>query len=155
MEYNISKEEIKTRLHDIYSQIPEFNCKGCGNCCGPIRWYFCEDILIKDYMEKNNINYVRWEMADYKKKKFKCPYLTKDKQCIIYEVRPILCRLKGTTKKLPCIRKKQFKLSKEQANSLMMKVVDIDLDLLGVEEMMKQEVLYEIRSRNNDNGNIR
>ena len=31
-----------------------------------------------------------------------CPYLTPDKKCLIYPVRPFLCRILGVSSELPC-----------------------------------------------------
>ena len=150
MKYKLKLDEVKKRLNEIYSEIPDFDCDGCGDCCGPIKWFSSEDIAIKDFMKKNNIKYVRWGIEDYAKNRFKCPYLTKDKKCKIYPVRPIICRLQGHTPKLPCGKNKPFDISKEKANELMAQVVNLDMDLLGADEMMRKEVLNEIRSNNSN-----
>jgi Fe-S-cluster containining protein len=135
----LSLQETKKRLNKIYDQIPEMDCNGCGGCCGPIKWFASEDFVIKDYMKQNNIEYIKWGIRDFIKNNFKCPYLTKDKKCKIYPVRPIICRLQGHTEKLPCINKLPFDVSKYKANNLMMAVVDLDIELIG-NEKMKQEV---------------
>jgi hypothetical protein len=150
----LSLEETKKRLNKIYEQIPEMKCNGCGECCGPIKWFACEDVVIKEFMRKNNIEYIKWGVKDYAKNNFKCPYLTNKKKCKIYEVRPIICRLQGHTKKLPCIKKIPFDISKEKANDLMVEVVNLDMDLIGADEMMRGEILNGLRSKNNDNGKI-
>ena len=150
MKFKLSIKEVKKRLNEIYSEIPDFNCNGCGDCCGPIKWFVSENFVIKDFMEKNNIEYIRWGIKDFSKNNFRCPYLTKDKKCMIYEVRPIICRLQGHTPKLPCKKKKPFDISKEKANKLMAAVVNLDMDLLGADEMMKREVLNEIRNNNSN-----
>lgn len=141
MEHKLSVDEVKKRLEEIYSKIPYFKCDGCARCCGPIRWFACEDVIIRDFMKKNKIEYIKWGVNDYVKNQFRCPYLTKDKKCKIYEVRPIICRLQGHTKKLPCIKKTPFDISKEKANDIMSSVVDLDMELLGVEAVMEKEVL--------------
>jgi Fe-S-cluster containining protein len=88
-------------LEKIYSTIPDFNCMHCHNCCGPIIWYEPEDILIRDYMKKHNIQRISWTMGEFKKNNMKCPYI-KDDRCIIYPVRPIVCRLQGNISELKC-----------------------------------------------------
>ena len=45
--------------------------------------------------------HISWFDEDFKKNNYKCPYL-QNNRCIIYPVRPIVCRLQGVIKQLPC-----------------------------------------------------
>ena len=94
--------QLKESLNRVYSLIPDFECKHCHSCCGPIIWFEPEDFIIKDYFKKNNIS--------LKKNEDKCPFLGYD-GCKIYPVRPIVCRLQGLTKELPCKHTKKIYLS--------------------------------------------
>lgn len=97
-----TKEQIVQQLKELYAKIPPFDCKCCGKCCGPIFWFLCEDWLIRDYMKEHNIQYLVWSREEYIKNKLLCPYF-QNSSCIIYEVRPLICRLQGHhTKSLPC-----------------------------------------------------
>lgn len=112
----LSIHEIRERLEEIYKQIPDgFGCKRCGGCCGPVTWFEPERIVVQEYCRKHNIEYREWweSFEDVKKKidrdggktieeeDFKCPFL-KGNLCIIYPVRPLICRLQGHLSKLPC-----------------------------------------------------
>jgi len=94
-------QTIKESLEKIYSKIPNFNCQCCHQCCGPIIWFKPEEILIREYLEKNKIKRVIWTKEEFKKNNIKCPYLINEK-CIIYPVRPIVCRLQGNICELKC-----------------------------------------------------
>jgi len=97
----LKPKEIKNRLNEIYSQIPNFNCKHCHDCEGPIIWFKPEEINIRCYLKEHNMRYIQWTKEQFKKNRKKCPYLKNDR-CSIYPVRPIVCRLQGTIKDLPC-----------------------------------------------------
>lgn len=105
-------KDIK-ELYTIYELIPNFDCKCCGQCCGPINWSLIEDILIKGYMKEHDIKYIKWDVEQYIKNGLLCPYF-KNNKCIIYDVRPLICRLQGHTEKLPCPNNKNPKYISNQ-----------------------------------------
>jgi Fe-S-cluster containining protein len=81
--------------------IPDFQCQHCHNCCGPIIWFAPEEILIKDYLQKQKLKRIVWSKEEFEKNHMKCPYLKNDR-CLIYSVRPIVCRLQGNIPELRC-----------------------------------------------------
>ncbi len=85
---------MNTRLHRIYSQIPSSMCPlDCGECCGILYPSLAEIRNIKDWCATHGKVYQDFTMtigAD-------CPYLTEDKRCNIYPVRPFLCRMMGVS----------------------------------------------------------
>lgn len=81
--------------------IPNFECKHCHKCCGPIVWFKPEEILINDYLQKQKIKRFLWTKEEFEQNKMRCPYLINDR-CIIYPVRPIVCRLQGNISELKC-----------------------------------------------------
>jgi len=95
-------DEIKKQLDEIYEQIPSFDCKRCGKCCGPIVWFKPEDLVIQEFMKQHGIEHVIWSMDDYEKNGFHCPYWNEKKGCLIYPVRPFICRMQGLSNDLPC-----------------------------------------------------
>lgn len=97
----IPTDEALERLFDIYSRIPTISCKHCSSCCGPILWFEPEEICIQAYMKKESIRYVQWSNQEFERNNMRCPYLSKNR-CIIYPVRPLVCRLQGVTKGLTC-----------------------------------------------------
>jgi len=121
---------IKNKMENIYNQIPEFDCKHCHKCCGPIIWFKTEDILIKDYMKKHNIENVKWTTDEFQKNEMKCPFLKNDR-CEIYQVRPIVCRLQGNIPDLPCIFNKNGYLSEESIKKIKKDISDINKEFQG------------------------
>jgi len=71
-------------LNDLRKKIPDgFQCKkGCHDCCGIIVWSPIEWMLLPD------------KFKGLKQEGLECPYYN-DEGCLVYEHRPILCRLFG------------------------------------------------------------
>lgn len=86
-------EELRKRLNDIYAKVPTIQCKqGCHECCGPIFWFPAENASIFQWLKDNTLPVRRAKsMLDM------CPYIEGDK-CLIYPVRPLICRLFGVVK---------------------------------------------------------
>lgn len=140
MQNIITTSELRKQVNEIYKEIPECknNCqKLClsGKCkfecctvtgCAPI-----EAVLINTYIKKERLSLplikdkVLWgyllpnsgnikqvEMSDILEDKFadfRCSYLS-DKGCLIYEQRPIICRLFGLVETMICPYTKNQKL---------------------------------------------
>lgn len=78
-------EKYIEELNQIYDKIPSFNCiKNCMDCCGPIFMSGLERYLIDVKPKFNGAT--------------NCPWRGKGR-CRIYDKRPIICRLFGTTNK--------------------------------------------------------
>jgi len=129
----ISKEDIKEKLFKIYSKIPDFECRHCHECEGPIVWFLPEDILIREYLKKHDMKYLRWTKEQFKRNKSKCPYLKNDR-CSIYPVRPIVCRLQGTVPDLPCKYNKKSLLSKKELTKIKYEMDQLvkEMDAVGI-----------------------
>ncbi len=93
--------KIKCRLDEIYDQIPVFDCKHCHECTGPIVWFKPEEMMIREYLKRNLLEYIVWSREEFERHNWQCPYLKNDR-CSIYPVRPIVCRLQGNITELPC-----------------------------------------------------
>ena len=118
-------EEIKENLEKIYLLIPEFECQHCNSCCGPIIWSEPEDILIKDYLYKHKIKRVIWTKEEFQQNQMRCPYLVNNR-CIIYPVRPIVCRLQGNICELKCkFSNKNNFIPKKDLNELRKKYFEL------------------------------
>lgn len=78
-----------------------------------IQWYPVEELNIRGYMREHGIEYVRWSLVEYEKNDWLCPYLKRGR-CIIYPVRPIVCRLMGHVKQLICPHKADLDLSQQK-----------------------------------------
>lgn len=112
-------------LEKIYSSIQNFPCKQCHKCCGPIIWFEPEELLIRDYLEKNKIKRIIWTKKQFEKNHMRCPYLIDDR-CIIYPVRPIVCRLQGNISELICMSSNNGTLtSKKELNKIREEFVEL------------------------------
>jgi len=85
---------LRKKLHEeLYAQIPNMICPpGCSDCCCIVRFsrYEVTQISIAKIIRAI---FNRFRQATTQK----CPHLTEDNRCGIYQVRPFVCRLFGTT----------------------------------------------------------
>jgi len=87
----MTKNNRKIRI--FREQIPAFACKeGCHDCCGPVTASSEEVARLPEKSEQEH---------DEALAEFNCPYLG-EQGCEVYEERPLICRLFGTTPKLAC-----------------------------------------------------
>ena len=88
-------------INYLRKHIPSFNCTpGCHDCCGPVTASSEEMARLPEKSEADH-NAALEELS--------CPHLgtfsganTNNKGCTVYEERPLICRLFGTTPKLAC-----------------------------------------------------
>ncbi|MBI9013338.1 MAG: YkgJ family cysteine cluster protein [Clostridiales bacterium] len=90
-----------SNLETIYSKIPSGECNGCAKCCmESVHAFYIEFLNIYDYVTKNDLlenvmekveDHYFNELVEVKP----CPFLKEDKTCLIYPVRPLVCRLFG------------------------------------------------------------
>lgn len=79
--------DVSKKLDELYKRIPTFECKvGCTECCGPVIWHPAERAKFSALKVSDSIN---------------CPYSLCG-FCEEYENRPLLCRLFGTSDRMPC-----------------------------------------------------
>lgn len=94
----------RLQLEDIYRQIPQSNCEAqCGKCCGPVFPSLAELRNIKEWCMKHHLEYR--DFLDIALEGH-CPYLNAERECLIYPVRPFLCRILGVSSDLPCPARK-------------------------------------------------
>lgn len=81
---------------NVYNIPKHKNCTNCGRCCGLIPVMPDELKQIRDYVAKYKIKAVNIHSIT-------CPFRDdKKKICLIYPVRPIICRLMGVVKGMEC-----------------------------------------------------
>ncbi|MCG8485545.1 MAG: YkgJ family cysteine cluster protein [Clostridia bacterium] len=101
-----SKHHIFDGLNQIYHSIPESICSGCTNCCmESVHASYVEFLNIYQYLEEHPLlkttilpkltQYYFLELIQ----KNACPFLNEKGRCMIYEVRPLTCRLFGHWRK--------------------------------------------------------
>lgn len=90
-------------LRDIWEKVPKMkDCKGkCAMSCGPIPVSSMERRLIQQraghlLTTERNLGKKNTEGV------MSCNMLTEDGLCSVYAIRPLVCRIWGTTKRLAC-----------------------------------------------------
>lgn len=87
----MTKNSQKIRF--FRERIPTFACTpGCHDCCGPVTASSEEVSRLPVKTDKEHDD----ALAEYN-----CPYLGKQ-GCEVYDERPLICRLFGTTPRMPC-----------------------------------------------------
>lgn len=89
------------RLSEVYTRVPGGRCSGCTACCAEsVSTFFVEWLQIRSFLQsagwwsealERAEDYARFELA----RPMKCPMLEVDGRCMIYEVRPLTCRIFG------------------------------------------------------------
>lgn len=92
------------RLSAVYAKVPKGRCSGCTACCSEsVSTFFVEWLQIRAYLDAAGLwaealnraeDYARYELA----RPMKCPMLEADGRCMIYDVRPLTCRIFGHLK---------------------------------------------------------
>ena len=101
-----NKNKLFDKLNNVYSNLPSGDCAGCGNCCmESVGINLIEFINIFEYLKNNDklrkkclskiLDYYFLEFV----RKGACPFKDENNRCLIYEVRPLNCRLFGHWKK--------------------------------------------------------
>lgn len=94
------------KLNQIYATLPKGDCVSCGNCCmESVGINLIEFLNIYKHLLNNKelkldskgkiIDYYFEELI----KKNSCPFREKNNRCLIYDVRPLNCRLFGHWKR--------------------------------------------------------
>ena len=100
------KNELFDKLNNIYKSLPSGDCTGCGKCCmESVGINLVEFLNIYKYlMNKENLRkqslsrILDYYFLEYTEKRC-CPFRDENNRCLIYEVRPLNCRLFGHWKK--------------------------------------------------------
>ena len=86
------------KIRFFRNHIPAFACvAGCHDCCGPVTASSEEAARLPEKSEQEH------EAA---LETLSCPYLGAN-GCQVYAERPLICRLFGTTPRLPCPQEKR------------------------------------------------
>ena len=108
-EYPRSEESRVNELEEIYSGIPGIHCADdCGECCGLMSMSELEERRVKRFLKENHIEvqfyndpldvtYVKALRGENR-----CYFLDERRRCLVYPVRPIICRLYGVAENMKC-----------------------------------------------------
>ncbi|MCH4887321.1 YkgJ family cysteine cluster protein [Acidaminobacter sp. JC074] len=97
----LKNNNLISNLNDIYSEIPSGKCNGCAKCCvESVHAFYVEFLNIYKYVQdKGMYETIMKRIEDHYFNelvvKQACPFLTTENTCMIYEVRPYVCRLFG------------------------------------------------------------
>lgn len=123
-------------LDEIYAEIPNIpDCTGaCAAACGPIAMFGLEWERVK--RSSGRTPRVRTQL--------RCPMLSPVGRCMVYTVRPYICRLWGTTPTLKCPEGCQPErwLTREQAHDIYLRIhavagPEITGPLGGIDDLWK------------------
>ena len=100
------ENNLINELNKIYESVPGGDCTGCGKCCmESVGINLVEFLNIYKYlMNKENLRkqslsrILDYYFLEYTEKRC-CPFRDENNRCLIYEVRPLNCRLFGHWKK--------------------------------------------------------
>lgn len=129
-----SKKQAKLII-ELRTLIPSFKCQGCHGCCGPVPFSYWERL------QAEKIAGIR-----YLSKDMKCPYVDRVKGCLIYEERPIICRLFGAVENkeervsMSCLNSHcpDIKLADIQGSAIMNKYILTNPGLLRFDEELEK-----------------
>lgn len=137
--------DLQNELNEIYDNIPSGKCNGCAKCCMEavgafyveflnIYFYLKDKNLLGKYMDKIENHYM-----DELIKKDYCPFLLSDKTCLIYPVRPLVCRLFGhSSKEVHESNYENIYQMNKEADAYLFDVYNIHLP----EEVLNQKIEY-------------
>ncbi|SCH97827.1 YkgJ family cysteine cluster protein [Romboutsia sp. 1001713B170207_170306_H8] len=101
-----NENKLFDKLNNIYSSLPSGDCTGCGKCCmESVGINLTEFLNIYNYLKdkeilrKNSLDrIIEYYFLEYSNKRC-CTFRDENNRCLIYEVRPLNCRLFGHWKK--------------------------------------------------------
>lgn len=96
----MTHSQMDAELAALYARIPRIpDCDGrCWRSCGPIDMSDRE----RQRIRRAGFRITPWQDARAWEDTFYCEALTGDKQCAVYEMRPLVCRLWGTVEGMKC-----------------------------------------------------
>lgn len=101
MEYEVFAELCKEMSDGLKDFTHKRHCAKCGECCSNTLPLTQSEIdIIRAYITEHKIKAV----SHSKKEKVidnSCPFLSLNKRCTIYEVRPLICKLFKCNRKAP------------------------------------------------------
>ena len=96
MKVGFLNEVIKDMEAGVFDYTKDGQCSNCGECCSDFLPISQEEIKrIKTYIKKRGITEQKhfFPLAKYPQADFTCPFRNNaERKCVIYEVRPAICR---------------------------------------------------------------
>ena len=96
------------RIDEMTTQTIAFQCRNCGQCCGPVPFTPEDKDRIKNYLMQADIDELA-RMAKQKRPLPTCQFRDIEKKdCFIHPVRPEICKMQGYYEGLPCPHQPHF-----------------------------------------------
>ncbi|GAU77049.1 YkgJ family cysteine cluster protein [Fusibacter sp. 3D3] len=133
------ENNIFDSLNKIYEAVPSGQCQGCTKCCHEsVNISMVEALnILHQYYEKENgeivipenikMNLIKYYFSEWIMPK-KCPFLSDENLCSIYQARPLPCRIFGNrsrhafNKNLDLVRKQNKRVARAILMDLKLKV---------------------------------
>jgi hypothetical protein len=98
---SLTRSQMDAELQKLYDQIPAIpDCDGrCWTSCGPIGMSDRE----RQRIRQAGVRITPYEKAMASPERFWCDALTSEKRCLVYSVRPLICRIWGAVEGMPCV----------------------------------------------------
>lgn len=97
----LTRSQMDAQLRELYDRIPKIpDCDGrCWTSCGPIG--------MSD-REHQRIRQAGYKITPYRQamqhvETYRCEALSSSRQCAVYDLRPVVCRLWGAVEGMPCV----------------------------------------------------
>lgn len=121
-----NKKQIRSALGKLRSSIPDFKCprEGCFDCCGPVFMVKAEYLEIKRLIRARSKLWLEQQRRPLAPDKdgvvpLTCPLLSRFGKCMVYEARPIACRMVGSYYKLTCPHSVAATMSEEEQKKVL------------------------------------
>lgn len=124
-------------LRRIYREVPDVHCKG-----------LCQDACTAPPAQGIELRQIFRFVGTEEREALpgrRCPYLSVEGRCGVYEVRPLVCRLFGAVEKMVCPHgcapDKGF-MNRRKEHELMMRLLDLDPEVRNLDPVTDGEIMF-------------
>lgn len=136
------------KLNNLYSKVPKGTCSACARCCSEsVNISFLEFVNIVENglsrLDEKTFNalserLMRYYLLEWVKPQ-QCPFLDAHKNCLIYEVRPLPCRIFGTSSREDYMKNYQRIASQ---NRQVAKAIKLETGYLPSAKVVNKEISF-------------
>jgi uncharacterized protein len=119
-------------LRRLYREVPSPECKGlCWECCNTVP---------AQQVELENLERVAGGPGNLAAPAGQCQFLSADRRCTAYAARPLICRLFGAVRHMPCpfgCKPAGGYLAPRKEAELLRRLIEIDPRLTGLDPALR------------------